>query len=252
MLLMGQRPGAGSGVQPRYRPGMPGFLDKVSKGLGGLADSVNKAVQSQGSGSTGAPPAPGASGPVAAPPPPGMAATAPPPPPPGTVTEAPPLPSVGTQPPLAVEELDGFVDSTQPDTWITTERMATVVGYHTGAGVVFEEPQTFARDDAVVARFASVDGRYTVDLVSLHESTLGELGTQEAALEHLLAGVSEHVDEDIPERALTGTTGPGHACCVDVAGDMALRVDLYGPAELAVGTGRAVVARLARDVLLIP
>ncbi len=226
---------------------MPGFFDKVSKGLSDLADNVNKAVSSPGTGSTDPATGPGATG-AGVPPPPG---SVPPPPPPGTAV--PPSGTVaGTQPPSPFG-YDEFLDGTDPATWTTLERLQDVVAYHVGGPApVFDEPQSFAREDAFVARFVDVDGRFTLDLTSVNEDTLGALGTRDAVLARYLEGVGDRVDEPILEDCVSGSSGPGHACCVDLAGDAALRVDLYGPAEVPVDQLRAIVCRVLRDALREP
>ncbi|MEZ5141679.1 MAG: hypothetical protein R2726_04055 [Acidimicrobiales bacterium] len=158
----------------------------------------------------------------------------------------------GTQPPSPFG-YDEFLDGTDPATWTTLERLQDVVAYHVGGPApVFDEPQSFAREDAFVARFVDVDGRFTLDLTSVNEDTLGALGTRDAVLARYLEGVGDRVDEPILEDCVSGSSGPGHACCVDLAGDAALRVDLYGPAEVPVDQLRAIVCRVLRDALREP
>ena len=222
---------------------MPGFFDKVSKGLGDLAESVNKAVTSGGDTD----PASTAPGSAAVPPPPGPV---PPPPPPG-VAAAPTGTVAGTQPPspFAVDE---DVDGTDPASWTNTDRLADVVTYHLGRNVVFDEAQPFERDDAHVARFPATDASITVDLVSIDEATMGALGSRDALLARYLDGVVDQVTEPIDEVAVSGSLGAGHACCVDLIGDAALRVDVYAPADVPVDQLRAVVTRVVRDIIRQP
>ncbi|MFN8040351.1 MAG: hypothetical protein U0Q07_14155 [Acidimicrobiales bacterium] len=219
---------------------MPGFFDKVSKGLGDLAESVNKAVSSGGDASP-------ASGSVAVPPPPG---SVPPPPPPGVAT-APTGTVAGTQPPSPFS-YDEFLDGTDPASWTNTDRLADVVTYHLGRNVVFDEAQSFDREDAFVARFPATDASVTVDLVSINEDTMGALGTRDALLARYLDGVADQVAEPIDEIAVSGSLGAGHACCIDLIGDAALRVDVYAPAEVPVDQLRAVVTRVVRDAIRDP
>lgn len=222
---------------------MPGFFDKVSKGLGDLADNLNKAVSSPGtapsdaSGGTGAP----------VPPPPGAA---PPPPAPGTAS-APSGTEAGAFPASSLSA-DDALDGTDPASWTTPGRLADVVAYHVGTSLVFGEVQSFDRGDAAVARFVGADGAVTVDLVSYTEDTMAAAGTRDALLAQCLDGVGDRVDEPVPEIAVSGTSGPGHACCVDLAGDAALRVDVYAPAEIGVAFLRAVAVRVVRDALRLP
>lgn len=222
---------------------VPGFFDKVSKGLGDLADSVNKAVTIGGD----AGPEPTAPSSAAVPPPPGHV---PPPPPPGVAT-APTGTVAGTQPPSPFP-YDEHIDGTDPASWTNTDRLADVVTYHLGRNVVFDEAQPFERDDAHVARFPATDASVTIDLVSITEATMGALGTRDALLARYLDGVADQVAEPIDEVAVSGSLGAGHACCIDLIGDAALRVDLYAPADVPVDQLRAVVTRVVRDIIRDP
>ncbi|MBI2706171.1 MAG: hypothetical protein HYX32_12895 [Actinobacteria bacterium] len=175
-----------------------GFLDNVKKGLDSAASSLNQAVSNTQPGST-----PGSS----------------PPPPAGT-------------------NLDGgndFIDGTRPETWFDNTAGTTLdelVGMELPITLHFGPPQSFETDDAWVARWADTANGYTLDVASLKEEMLGTYGTQEAVCAGYAAKLASAEPATIGDQAIQGSNGPGHRELLVCLGDLVVKCDLYGPADL--------------------
>lgn len=205
-----------------------GFLDDLKKAADGLADGINKAVNSSSVGAGGqAPPPPGAT-----PPPPPGATT--PPPPPGAVAGA---AAGGDRAPAAPMPLpavpdDWYLDATRPEAWLAPERVTLRIGSVLGVAPApgFDPPQRFARDGLEVARYSSHDGAYTVDVASYTEDLMASLGSQQAIIDAARPGLptSEPAGGEF-DVGLRGSQGPGHGAFVACLADTAGRVDVYGP-----------------------
>lgn len=174
---------------------MPGFFDKLSKGIGDTVDGIGKAV-SDATQNTANQPAP----------PMGGAAPAPNP-------------------------NDDFIDGLDPASWITPDDLGAAIEVPGLAGS-FGAAQSFDRDEGRVARFASTDGAVTVDITSISEPFLERHGTQQAVLDALRPATTEDSwpATNTPfDNGLFYRAGPGNGSFVGCMADLVLRVEIYGP-----------------------
>lgn len=179
-----------------------GFLDKVGKGLGELSNSINQVVND--ATSQGAPPPP--QQPVSAPTSPGAY--------------------------QGVAD-DDFVDGNDPASWLDAQGVARATSGVAGSSTpAFTSPQSFERDDAIVARWVSSDGAFTIDLGSINEDYLGRYQTFDAVVASLESDLVSTQRESGPfDSASSGSTGAGHARYIASLADLVMRADVWAPVD---------------------
>ncbi len=192
-----------------------GFLDKVTKAVNDTVDGVSKAVtDATSSTSTPGSPAPSSS----------------------------PLRGDDDRGQGPLDQLvqatpdDWYFNSLEPQHWIPAPLLGAFVAQTGGpTGLEFPAAQVFSRDDAVVARFASLDSSVTVDFVSYTEEFLASVGDLTALFEmvagdlHDASGIGNPAYDGYEQ----GSTGAGHARAVAALGDAAFAVDIYAPATVS-------------------
>jgi hypothetical protein len=192
---------------------MPGFFDKVTKGLTDAAEGVSKAVSDATSSSGTTPGAGGTQG----------TAT--------TGAAAPPPPNVG------------YVFS-GPSEWITPDELSQVV-HAAGVPASFGAPTSYESEESWTARWASPDGSVTVDVTTYKDTMRQRLGSLEAIIDELRPVFSERSwsssDDDF-EIGVFGTRREGHCGFIGAVGDTVITAEVYGPAGPALETAAYRVA----------
>jgi len=175
---------------------MPGFFDKVAKGLTEVGDGVSKAI------TDATKPAPGTA-----------AGTAPPP------SASPPPPG------------GGYVFS-GPAEWITPDQLSQVV-QSAGIGASFGPPSSYETAETWMARWVSTDGVVTVDVTTYKDAMVARLGSFEAMVDELTPVFSEtswaSTDDEF-EIGVFGSRREGHCGFLGAVGDAVLTAEVYGPA----------------------
>ncbi len=172
---------------------MPGFFDKVAKGLNDAAEGVTKAINDATS-------SPGATT--------SAAAGAPPPPPnPGYVF-------------------------TGPAEWITPDELSQLL-QGAGVPAVVGVPSSYETEEAWMARWVSADGTVTVDVTTYKDAMRQRLGSFEAMIDELTPAFSETSWDGVHDEFEVGVFGSrreGHCGFLGAVGDTVLTAEVYGPA----------------------
>lgn len=174
---------------------MPGFFDKVAKGLTETMDGVSKAITdaTKPADTAGAAPA------------------------------APVGPSPSFNP--------GYVFS-GPSEWITPEELGQVAPA-AGVPATFGSPSSYETAETWMARWTSTDGAVTVDVTTYRDAMFERLGSFEAMIDELtptfseVSWAGEHPEFDA---GVFGSRRDGHCGFLGAVGDTVLTAEVYGPA----------------------